>query len=127
MKAYQQAVDAQQRFDERCLVLGQQALDFCEDRGLLPVVVLGRTYTIYNKVLNSNVPSILREQGAIAIPVDCYPVDESLPVFEDMYWGYGQRNLRAAEQIRGTEGVYSVWASNYSCGPTASTCTSTAT
>ena len=40
-----------------------------------PVVVLGRNYTIYNKVLNSNVPAILREQGAIGIPLDCYPLD----------------------------------------------------
>ena len=31
-----------------------------------PVVVLGRPYTIYNKVLNSNVPALLREQGAMA-------------------------------------------------------------
>ena len=44
------------------------------EHGVVPVVVLGRTYTIYNTVLNSNVPAILREQGAIAIPVDCYPV-----------------------------------------------------
>ena len=30
---------------------------------VLPVVVLGRPYTIYNTVLNSNVPAILREQA----------------------------------------------------------------
>ncbi len=81
------------------------------------MVVLGRTYTIYNDVLNSNVPAILREQGAMAIPVDCYPVGEDVPVFNDMYWGYGQRNLRAAHQIRRTPGVYSLFCCNYSCGP----------
>ena len=53
---------------------GRRALDFCREHELVPVVVLGRAYTIYNEVLNSNVPAILREQGAIAIPVDCYPV-----------------------------------------------------
>ncbi len=68
-------------------------------------------------VLNSNVPALLREQGAIGIPVDCYPVDADTPVFDDMYWGYGQRILRAAHQVRQTPGVYSLFCSNYACGP----------
>ena len=84
---------------------------------LVPVVVLGRTYTIHDDVLNSNVPAILREQGAIAIPLDCYPVAADAPVFENMFWGHGQRILRAAWQIRRTPGVYALFASNYSCGP----------
>ncbi|HEY6104500.1 MAG TPA: hypothetical protein VIV59_00860, partial [Anaeromyxobacteraceae bacterium] len=64
--------------------------------GIVPVVVLGRAYTIHNEVLNSDVPAILREQGAIAIPLDCYPVEDSAPLFPNMFWGYGQRILRAA-------------------------------
>ena len=35
----------------------------------------------------------------------------------DMFWGYGQRILRAAQQVRRTPGVYSLFCSNYSCGP----------
>ena len=45
----------------------------------------------------ATVPALLREQGALAIPVDCYPVDDKVPVFDHVYWGYGQRNLRAAK------------------------------
>ena len=81
------------------------------------VVVLGRPYTIYNQVLNSNVPAILREQGAMAIPVDCFPVPDAVPVFGDMYWAHGQRILRAAHQVRRLPGVYALYCSNYSCGP----------
>ena len=81
------------------------------------MVVLGRPYTIDNKVLNSNLPAILRQQGAVAIPVDCYPLETDIPVFNDIFWLQGQRNLRAAYQIRRTEGVYGVWCSNYACGP----------
>ena len=40
-----------------------------------------------------------------------------MPVFDDMYWGYGQRILRAAHQMRRTPGVYGLYCSNYSCGP----------
>ena len=115
--AYERARRAQLDFEARCLVLGREALRFAEERGIVAVVVLGRPYTIYNKVLNSNVPAILREQGALAIPVDCYPVAPEVPLMEGIYWGYSQRNLRAAWQARRTPGVYTLWCSNYSCGP----------
>jgi predicted CoA-substrate-specific enzyme activase len=115
--AWREGCAEQQRFDEALLRLGERALAFCREQSLVPVVVLGRAYTIHNDVLNSNVPSIVREQGAIAIPVDCYPTPADAPVFEDVFWGYGQRILRAAWHLRRQEGVYSIFCSNYSCGP----------
>ncbi len=116
-RAFAAAHAAQREFDTKLLEIGRAALRRCEADGILPVVVLGRVYTIHNDVLNSNVPAILREQGAIAIPVDCYPVADDVPRFPNMYWAYGQRLLRAAWQIRRTPGIYSLFASNYSCGP----------
>ncbi len=115
--AYRTAVEAQARFEDSCRGLGLRALEFCRQRGVVPVVVLGRPYTIYNTVLNSNVPALLREQGALPIPVDCYPLEAGTPVFPDVFWGYAQRMLRAAEQVRRSPDTYSVYCSNYSCGP----------
>ena len=97
--------------------MGREALAFCEAHDVTPIIVLGRAYTIYNTVLNSNVPALVREQGALPIPVDCYPVESDVPTFDDIYWGYGQRLFRAAHQLRRTPGVYSIFCSNYSCGP----------
>ena len=115
--AFERAVAAQQQFDRECREIGRRAVAFALAQQLPAVVVLGRPYTIYNKVLNSNVPAILREQGAMAIPVDCYPVGEDTPVFDDMYWAQAQRILRAAHQVRRTPGVFAIYCSNYSCGP----------
>ena len=115
--AFRKARATQEQFEAHCLALGQRALEYCARHHLAPVVVLGRPYTIYNPVLNSNVPAILREQGAIGIPVDCYPLNPETPVFQGMFWGHGQRSLRAAHQIRRSPGVYSLYCSNYSCGP----------
>ncbi len=115
--AFDRARGEQLAFDARLLELGRAALERCARDGTVPVVVLGRTYTIHDDVLNSNVPAILRDQGAVAIPVDCYPVSEGAPVFANMYWGHGHRILRAAWQVRRTPGVYALFASNYSCGP----------
>ncbi|HSB21315.1 MAG TPA: BadF/BadG/BcrA/BcrD ATPase family protein [Anaeromyxobacteraceae bacterium] len=116
-EAWREAREVQLRFDEDLLASGRRALDFCRERGVTPVVVLGRSYTIHNDVLNSNVPAILREQGSIAIPVDCLPVPDDAPVFDDVFWGYSQRILRAAWHVRRLPGAYSVFCSNYSCGP----------
>ncbi|MCA9523740.1 MAG: CoA activase [Myxococcales bacterium] len=116
-RAFAAAREAQLRFEAECRALGQRALAFCEARDVIAVIVLGRSYTIYNTVLNSNVPALLREQGAIAIPVDCYPIDDTLPTIGDVYWGHSQLNLRASEQIRERRGHYSLFCSNYSCGP----------
>ncbi len=116
-EAFDAARSAQLGFDAQLLELGACALAFARAHDLVPVVVAGRPYTIHNDVLNSNVPSILREQGAVAIPLDCYPVDGTAPIFEDVFWGYGQRILRAAWQLRREPGTYAIFCSNYSCGP----------
>ncbi|MDR3458144.1 MAG: acyl-CoA dehydratase activase-related protein [Verrucomicrobiae bacterium] len=115
--AWLAGVAAQNEFDAGGRESGRRALEFCRAQNLVPVVVLGRDYTIYNKVLNSNVPAILRERGAVGIPVDCFPLDAHTPLFDDMYWGYGQTILRAAHQVRRAPGVYALYCSNYSCGP----------
>jgi activator of 2-hydroxyglutaryl-CoA dehydratase/predicted nucleotide-binding protein (sugar kinase/HSP70/actin superfamily) len=115
--AYVHGRAVQHDFDRRCLDIGRRALAFAAEHGVIPVVVLGRPYTIYNEVLNSHVPPLLREQGAMAIPIDCYPVEDDVPTFHGVFWGHGQKNLRAAHQIRRTPGLYSLWCSNYSCGP----------
>jgi predicted CoA-substrate-specific enzyme activase len=117
MPPYRAARAAQLRFDDALTQLGRRALAFCVEHDVLPIIVLGRAYTIYNQVLNSNVPAILREQGALAIPVDCYPVVSEVPTFTDMFWGHGQRILRAAHQVRRAPGIYGLFCSNYSCGP----------
>jgi len=115
--AWRTGVALQREFDTACEQLGRRALEFCRAQNVVPVVVLGRGYTIHNKVLNSNVPAILREQGAIGIPADCYPVDADAPMFTDVYWGYGHSLLRAAHKVRRAPGVYALYCSNYSCGP----------
>ncbi|MDH5720833.1 MAG: acyl-CoA dehydratase activase-related protein [Spirochaetia bacterium] len=116
-RAHEKAAQNQKEFDKKCIDIGNNALAFCRENNITPILVHGRPYTIYNKVLNSNVPAILREQGCVAIPIDCYEIKEEVPVFEDMFWGQGQRNLRASHQVRRTDGIYSIWCSNYSCGP----------
>jgi len=113
-QALERAVAAQRGFDDACLEIGRQALSFCAGRELPVVVVVGRPYTIYNKVLNSNVPAILREQGAMALPLDCLPIDDDVPVHSSMYWAHGQQILRTAHQVRRMPDVHAIYHINRS-------------
>ncbi len=115
--AHAVAREEQARFDAALFRIGRGALYRCRAEGLLPVVVLGRTYTIHDAVLSANIPALLREQGAVAIPVDCYPSAPETPLVPGAFWGYTQRVLRAAYEVRREPGVYSLFASNYGCGP----------
>ena len=115
--AHARALEVQQKFEAGCFEIGRRALDFCARHELPAIVVLGRAYTIHNTVLNSNVPALLRDQGMLAVPLDCYPLAPEVPTFDSVYWGYGQRILRAAHRIRRTPGEYGIYCSNYSCGP----------
>lgn len=116
-RAFKAAKKAQERFDGELVEMGRRALSFAADHSLPAVIVLGRNYTIHNNVLNSNVPALLKSQGAVAIPVDCYPIADDEPIYTNVYWSYGQLNLRAATQIRKTPNQYAIWCSNYGCGP----------
>jgi predicted nucleotide-binding protein (sugar kinase/HSP70/actin superfamily) len=115
--ALARAVRAQEDFERALEQLGREALSYCSAQGIVPVVVHGRPYTIHNDVLNSNVPRLLRALGAIAIPLDCFPLEQQKASLPHQYWSYTQRNLQAAISVRRTPGVYSVFCSNYACGP----------
>jgi predicted CoA-substrate-specific enzyme activase len=115
--AFKAACEAQKRFEAECERIGSDALRSCASHGVDAVVVLGRPYVIHNPLLTSNVVSLLRAQGAVAIPMDCFPVDEHVPGFGQLYWGYAQRILRAAYALRRQSDLHAVYCSTYSCGP----------
>ncbi len=49
--------------------------------------------------------------------MDCFPVSDQAPLVQGAFWSYTQRILRAAHEIRRTPGIYSIFTSNYACGP----------
>jgi predicted nucleotide-binding protein (sugar kinase/HSP70/actin superfamily) len=115
--AFENAIEVQNNYHSNCYELGDSALEYCRANNIKPVVILGKLYSIYNSQLNSNIPNYLRELGILPIPMDCYRINESTPIFQNIYWGYSQNVLRAVYQISESQNIYSILCTNYSCGP----------
>ncbi len=115
--AFGKAVQAQEEFEKECLRIGQKTLEFAQENQLPVVAILGHPYIINSSFLSAGIPETIQENGALALPVECYPIKDQSSLFRNIYWGYGQRLLEAAYQIRRHQGVYPLWLSVYSCGP----------
>jgi len=87
-------------------------------RGGTGVVFVGRPYNLYDRVINLGLPERFRSMGVDAFPFEVLidPEREG-PDVHHMYWNYGERILSCAESIRGMEGIYPVYFTNFGCGP----------
>lgn len=115
--AFRVAHETQLKFQSDCHSIGETAIKYCKANNIIPVVVLGKLYSIYNKFLKSNVDGYLSDLKVVPIPMDCYKLEKNGFDINDMYWGFGQYVLLAAQQIKMDKDLFSVFCSNYSCGP----------
>ena len=119
--ALRRAVTAAQReqreFDRKLARLGEQALDYARQRDLPSVVVCGPLHVIHDGAVNATIPHLLRQNGAMAIPADCFPVGSATPRMEKIYWGDQNRAMRAAHAARKEGDVFPLLLSSFGCGP----------
>jgi len=85
------------------------------------IVLLGRPYNLYHRILNLGIPELIESLGCRVIPMDILPDeatnDEVTARFPDMYWYQGQRILKKALTIRKHPRFFPVLLANFSCGP----------
>lgn len=117
-RAFNIASDVQETFYHRCLEAGSRFLSE-HQRCDRVIVLVGRPYNSMDPGANLNIHKKLLDLGVPAIPIDMLPleeveVDEDL---KDMYWGYGQKILRAAKIIKTHRNLYAVYVTNFGCGP----------
>jgi len=117
LSAFEKALKAQRAFDEHLVRMGEESIQFGGENRIPVVVVLGHPYIVYSPLLTAGIPEAVQENGAIALPADCYPLAGQSPILSDIYWGYGHRLLKVAYETRRQQGLYPLWLSVYSCGP----------
>jgi len=118
-KAFNIAKDAQKKFYEKCLDEGRRFLsEVTVDEKVMAII--GRPYNSCDPGANLNIHKKLIDLGVKPIPLDMLPLMEGIEDDEDltdMYWGYGQRILRAAKIVKNHDNFYGVYITNFGCGP----------
>ena len=119
-RAAMAAFAAQGAFTESLRDAGARALQRVSESNEPALVLVGRSYNLYDRSINCDIPRKLRAQyGANVIPIDFLPVDEEdiSDVNPNMYWNSGRRILAAARLTRRHRNLHLVYVTNFKCGP----------
>jgi len=119
-RAVSSAYAAQDAFSAAREAAGKEALMAVEAQCGTGIILLGRSYNIYDRAINLDLAGKLRDHyGINVIPLDFLPVDrEDISDLNDnMYWNSGRRILAAARIAGRDKGLDLVYVTNFKCGP----------
>ena len=108
------------RFQRFLQESGAAAVAEVKRAGAHAVVLLGRSYNLYDRDINLNIPAKLRDQyGVNVIPIDFLPVDDIdiREIHDNMFWNYGRKIIAAARWCRTYPNFHLVYITNFKCGP----------
>jgi predicted nucleotide-binding protein (sugar kinase/HSP70/actin superfamily) len=114
--AFDLAWSKQDGYFKSAAALGVRALDEARQAKKPVIAVLGRPYNAYTADANMGIPRKFTTRGYSVIPFDILPF-ENETIFANMYWYYGQQDLKAAALIKDEPNIYITYVSNFSCAP----------
>jgi predicted CoA-substrate-specific enzyme activase len=119
-RAVDAAYAAQRAYQAALHQAGRRALETLDRTGEPGLVLMGRTYNLYDRNINCDIPRKLRHRyGANVIPLD-FLVSGEEPLGDlhpNMYWASGRRILAAAREAASRANLHVVYVSNFKCGP----------
>lgn len=115
------AAQAQEAFEQELLSIGDNAIRYARANNIPMVVVCGSIHVLYDKSINANIPNLLRQNGTMAIPMDCIRIDKNISSIDKVYWGDSNMAIRASIQARRMNDVYPLMITSFGCGPTSFT------
>ena len=115
--AYRAALQEYRRFAEAYRARGEELLDEIRSNpDQLYVALLGRPYNAFTRDANMGIPKKIASQGVRVVPFDLL-FDPGAEILPNMYWYYGQQNMKAVRRVKEIDNLYLVWISNFSCAP----------
>lgn len=99
---------------------GAAALQAVAEQGASAILMLGRSYTLYDNRLNLHLPAKLRSRfGVNLIPLDFLPLN-TVPLAgltDTMFWHSGRRILQGARFSAVHSNLHGLWLTHFKCGP----------
>jgi len=115
-QAFQVALQKQQEYFEKARQLGKQALEFARTLQKPAIAILGRPYNAFTKDANMGIPKKYTSIGYTVIPFDILPFEDE-EIFPNMYWFYGQLDMKTSVMLAKENNIYITFISNFSCAP----------
>jgi predicted CoA-substrate-specific enzyme activase len=116
-RAFDGAVEHFAAFLDRYRQHGREVMQEMRDRpDHLYVGLFGRPYNAFTRDANMGIPRKFTSRGVTVVPFDMI-YDEDAAIFPNMYWYYGQQDMKGLDRVRGVPNLYATWISNFSCAP----------
>lgn len=117
-RARRLAKEAQHAYEEGLAEIGRRTLEWGRENDVQVVPVCGPLHVIHDPAVNAGIPRLLRENGALPLPMECFPLDnEIVPELERVPWGDALRALRVGIASRMRGDAYPLLLSSFGCGP----------
>ena len=110
--AYEKQMECFARFFE----LGKQALEEARLAERAVIAVLGRPYNSFTADANMGIPRKYTSRGYSIIPFDILPFEDQA-IYPNMYWYYGQQDMKASALLKNEDNIFITYISNFSCAP----------
>jgi len=114
--AFNKALEKQLEYFKAAKKLGQEALDEARKADRPVIALLGRAYNAFTPEANMGIPRKFTTRGYSVIPFDILPF-ESEEIFPNMYWYYGQEDVKTANLLKKEDNIYLTYITNFSCAP----------
>ena len=114
--AFRKAYDKQFEYFRRARELGEEALIEARKASRPVITILGRPYNAFTPDANMGIPKKFTSRGYSVIPFDILPF-ESEEIFPNMYWYYGQQDMKSSVLLKKEDNIYITFISNFSCAP----------
>ncbi len=118
-KALDVAFGVQDEFYRKCQEAGAEFLSSLK-KDEKAMVIIGRPYNSADAGANMNIQKKLIGMGIRPIPMDMLPladIPDDTGELDSMYWGYGQKILKAAKFIKEHDNIFGIYLTSFGCGP----------
>ncbi|MFP4179627.1 MAG: acyl-CoA dehydratase activase [Spirochaetaceae bacterium] len=114
--AFYRGYEKQEEYFSLAREMGKEALEEARKADRPVIALLGRPYNAFTGEANMGIPRKFTTRGYSVIPFDILPY-ESEDIFPNMYWYYGQQDMKAASLLKNEDNIYITFISNFSCAP----------
>jgi len=116
-QAFSKALAKQNECLDKMAASGKRALEQLEaDPDQTAVVLFGRAYNGFVEEAHMGIPHKLASRGILVLPFDLLMFDGE-KTKRHMYWGIGQRIIKAARFVKKHPQLFGTFITNFSCGP----------